>query len=155
MDIFFRLDVNYGGSSGYGREYIERLEKLWGIVDTDDCISAAQAISSSPGPLDKPVDPRRICIRGRSAGGFNVFASLSYGRLRTVFVAGTSYAGLSDMKSFAEKTHKFELHYNEKLLGGIYEKVPSIYKLRSPATHAGAIGVPLLVCCFFPEHRNT
>ena len=135
--------MNYSGSSGFGRAYIERLAKLWGIADNDDCISSAQAISSRP--LDY-VDPKRICIRGASSGGFAVLAVLSYGRFRSTFAAGTSIAGISDLGLLAQQTHKFELHYMEKLLGGTYADIPWIYERRSPLTHAKDIGVPLLVC---------
>lgn len=137
-----RLDVNYGGSSGYGREYIERLANKWGVVDVEDCIQAAQAISSAPNGL---VDPKRIVIRGGSAGGYTVLAALANGLDVTTFAAGTSSYGISDLKPLGEHTHKFESHYLERLIGGTYEEKPEVFKERSPLYHAENIVAPLLV----------
>ena len=143
--------MNYGGSSGYGREYRERLLNRWGVVDTDDCISSVQELSNPLKPDLNLIDPRRVCIRGGSAGGFTMYAVLSYGRHQGVFAAGTSiYGGVADLKSLAMKTHKFELYYVEKFVGGTLDKVPWIYEQRSPLTYAGDIKVPLMVrfpCC--------
>jgi len=136
------MDVNYGGSAGYGRAYIERLAGKWGIVDVDDCISAANMVSSAPHNL---VDPKRIVICGGSAGGWTVLCALSYGRDLHAFAAGTSSYGVTDLKPFVEHTHKFESKYLEKLVGGTYAEVPELYKERSPVTHAKKIAVPLLI----------
>ena len=140
--------MNYGGSSGYGRKYRERLVNRWGIVDTDDCISSAQELSNH---LDL-IDTKRVCIRGGSAGGFTTYVALSYGRYQGVFAAGTSiYGGVADLKSLTTKAEKFELYYTEKFVGGNIAEVPWLYEQRSPITHAGEIKVPLLVrrftCC--------
>ncbi|KAF8869748.1 Alpha/Beta hydrolase protein [Infundibulicybe gibba] len=135
------LDVNYGGSSGYGRAYIERLVGKWGIVDVGDCINAAQTLSS---PAHALVDPTRIVIRGGSAGGFTVLAALSIAPDVTVFAAGTSSYGVSDLRKLAEFTHKFESRYLEKLVGGTPTEVPEVYKARSPVFHADKITSPLL-----------
>jgi dipeptidyl aminopeptidase/acylaminoacyl peptidase len=137
--------VNYGGSSGYGRKYRERLRNRWGVVDTDDCITSVQELSTNP--RYKLIDPRRVCIRGGSAGGFTTYSALSYGRYQGVFAAGTSiYGGVADLASLATNTHKFELYYIDKFVGGALADVPWIYKQRSPLTYAGDIKVPLMVC---------
>ena len=142
ISIIFRVDVNYGGSSGYGRKYRERLANRWGVVDTDDCISTVLELSKRY----NLIDPKRVCIRGGSAGGFTTYAALSYGRHQGVFAAGTSiYGGVADLESLTEKAEKFELYYTQKLVGGSVEDIPWIYKERSPLTHAGEIKVPLLV----------
>ncbi|KAF8882982.1 Alpha/Beta hydrolase protein [Infundibulicybe gibba] len=136
------LDVNYGGSSGYGRAYIERLIGKWGIVDVEDCINAAQALSS---PAHALADPSRIVIRGTSSGGFTVLAALSIAPDVTVFAAGTSSYGVSDLRKLVEFTYKFESRYLDKLIGGTPTEVPEVYKARSPVFHADKITSPLLV----------
>ncbi|RDB21912.1 Dipeptidyl aminopeptidase BIII [Hypsizygus marmoreus] len=136
------LDVNYGGSSGYGREYIERLVGKWGVVDVQDCIQAVRTISSAPYNL---IDPKRVVIRGGSAGGYTVLAALANGPDYTTFAAGTSSYGISDLNPLVEHTHKFESRYLFKLIGGTPEEVPEIYKERSPLNHADSIVSPLLI----------
>ncbi|KAF8063411.1 Alpha/Beta hydrolase protein [Lyophyllum atratum] len=136
------LDVNYGGSAGYGREYIHRLVGNWGVVDVDDCIQAARIISSSPYDL---VDPKRIVIRGGSAGGYTVLAALANAPDVTTFAAGTSSYGISGLQPLGEHTHKFESRYLEKLIGGTLEEVPDVYKERSPLNNADKIVSPLLI----------
>jgi dipeptidyl aminopeptidase/acylaminoacyl peptidase len=138
----FRLDVNYGGSSGYGRAYIERLKGQWGIVDVEDCVHAAKVISSAPYNL---VDPKRVAIRGRSAGGYTVLAALSGGPDPAAFAAGAASYGISDLKPLGDYGHKFESRYLEKLLGGTFEEVPENYTERSPLNHVEKIVSPLLV----------
>jgi len=138
----FRLDVNYGGSSGYGRHYINRLVGKWGVVDVQDCIEASRLISTGPNSL---VDPKRIVIRGGSAGGYTVLAAIANGPDVSAFAAGTSSYGISDLKPLAEDTHKFESHYLFKLIGGTFDEVPEVYKERSPIHHADNIVAPLLV----------
>lgn len=134
--------MNYGGSSGYGRKYRERLVNRWGVVDTDDCISSVQELSNHY----KLIDPKRVCIRGGSAGGFTTYAALCYGRYQGVFAAGTSiYGGVADLASLTTKAEKFELYYTRKFVGGSVDDVPWIYEQRSPLTHAGDIKVPLMV----------
>jgi dipeptidyl aminopeptidase/acylaminoacyl peptidase len=141
--------VNYGGSSGYGRKYRERLRNRWGVVDTDDCITSVQELSTRL----QLIDPKQVCIRGGSAGGFTTYSALSYGRYQGVFAAGTSiYGGVADLRSLATNTHKFELYYTNKFVGGALDDVRCtwIYKQRSPLTYAEDIKVPLMVrspCC--------
>lgn len=137
-----RLDVNYGGSSGYGRAYIKRLEGNWGVVDVEDCIHASKVISNAPYDL---VDPKRVVIRGRSAGGYTVLQALTGGPDVKAFAAGAASFGISDMKPLVEHTHKFESRYLEKLLGGSFEEIPEIYRERSPINHVDKIVAPLLV----------
>ncbi|KAL0948370.1 hypothetical protein HGRIS_010952 [Hohenbuehelia grisea] len=131
------LDVNYGGSSGYGRKYISLLDGQWGILDIQDCITAARLISQAPYNL---IDLKRITIRGGSAGGYTTLASMSISSEVDFFAAGTSSYGVSDLSKLAEHTHKFESRYLDKLLGS-----PDVYKERSPAFHADKIVSPLLI----------
>ena len=141
MNIF-RLDVNYGGSSGYGRKYIERLSGNWGIVDVQDSITAAQTLSSPPYNF---IDKKRLFIRGGSAGGYTVLAALSIASDVKVFAGATSFYGVSDLAKLYEFTHKFESKYIAKLVGGTPEEVPDLFKARSPIYHADNIVSPLLV----------
>ncbi|KAG6890181.1 hypothetical protein C0995_010886 [Termitomyces sp. Mi166 len=136
------LAVNYGGSSGYGRRYICRLDSNWGIVDSNDCIQAARIISNEPYNL---VDPKRIVIRGGSAGGYTVLCALANASDVTIFAAGTSSYGISDLLPLEAHTHKFESHQLEKLLGGTSAQVPEVYQDRSPLNHADRIVAPLLI----------
>ncbi|KAF9005454.1 Alpha/Beta hydrolase protein [Cyathus striatus] len=138
------MDVNYGGSSGSGRRYIERLAGKWGIVDVNDAIRATRALAAAPYNL---IDPNRAVIRGGSAGGFTVLACLSIVKeddLKT-FAAATSSYGVSDLKKLADFTHKFESQYLYKLVGGTVEEVPEVYRERSPIYYASRVVVPLLI----------
>jgi dipeptidyl aminopeptidase/acylaminoacyl peptidase len=160
-DCHVRLDINYGGSSGFGREYIRRLARNWGIIDVGDCINALEYLSSGQSAL---IDPNRAAIRGGSAGGFTTLAALANAPdpKQKLFKAGTSYYGISNLILLAEDSqyslhgrlidtqifstaHKFESHYMEKLLGGTYQEIPEVYIQRSPVTHANRIVSPLLV----------
>ncbi|KAJ6516794.1 alpha/beta-hydrolase [Mycena vitilis] len=132
------LDVNYGGSSGYGRAYMERIRGTWGIVDVDDCIDAARILSAAPHDL---IDPKRIVIRGGSAGGFTVLTALSLRAEAGVFAAGTSMYGISDFRLLEKETHKFESGYLTMLLG----RDPQVSLDRSPIFHADKIMAPLLI----------
>ncbi|KAJ7119572.1 alpha/beta-hydrolase [Mycena epipterygia] len=136
------LNVNFGGSSGYGRAYIERLQGQWGIVDIEDCIQAAKIISHAPYDL---VDPRRIVIRGTSSGGLTALGAVSMGSDLTTFAAATSSYGISDLRLLMDDTHKFESGYGHGLLGGTSAEIPEVYKERSPVTHADSIVSPLLI----------
>ncbi|KAH9475568.1 Dipeptidyl peptidase family member 6 [Psilocybe cubensis] len=136
------LDVNYGGSSGYGRRYVERLNGKWGIVDVQDCTLAPQILASAPYNL---IDSKRLIIRGGSAGGFTVLAALSIAKDVTTFAAATSLYGVSDLGKLAEFTHKFESRYLDHLVGGTVEEAPNLYKERSPIYHAERIVTPLLI----------
>ncbi|KAL9281369.1 putative bleomycin hydrolase [Arabidopsis thaliana] len=113
------VDVNYGGSTGYGREYRERLLRQWGIVDVDDCCGCAKYLVSSG-----KADVKRLCISGGSAGGYTTLASLAF---RDVFKAGASLYGVADLKMLKEEGHKFESRYIDNLVGDekdFYERSP-------------------------------
>ncbi|KAH9947245.1 Alpha/Beta hydrolase protein [Amylocystis lapponica] len=134
------LDVDYGGSDGYGRKYMDRLRGNWGVVDVQDCVRAAQQLSAPPYSL---VDSKRCVIRGQSSGGFTALAiACTYPQ---VFGACASLYGISDLRKLVEGTHKLESHYMEKLLGGTLEDKPQVYADRSPILHADKIESPLLV----------
>lgn len=120
---FAVADVNYGGSTGYGRPYRMRLRKQWGVVDVDDCCNAAKYLASQG-----LADPERLCIDGGSAGGYTTLACLAF---RDVFAAGASHYGVADLELLAKETHKFESRYLDNLLGTL-EKDPEIYAARSP-----------------------
>ncbi|KAI9567344.1 Alpha/Beta hydrolase protein [Boletus coccyginus] len=136
------LDVNYGGSSGYGREYVSRLSGNWGIVDVQDCQDAPKLLAADPYSL---IDGSRVAIRGGSAGGFTTLASIAIAPEPEFFKSATSSFGVSDLVSLAKFTHKFELRYMDKLLGGTSQEVPEVYAMRSPVNHADKIVTPLLV----------
>ncbi len=128
------VDVNYGGSTGYGREYRNRLRDNWGIVDVDDCVHAAQHLVSRG-----LADPKRLAISGGSAGGFTTLNALTF---RKVFGAGASYYGVSDLAGLANDTHKFESRYLDRLVGPYPERA-DLYDERSALKHAELIEVPV------------
>ncbi|WP_309066974.1 S9 family peptidase [Microbacterium sp.] len=130
------LDVNYGGSTGYGRAYRERLDGQWGVVDVDDVIAAARGLAESG-----VADPRRIAIRGGSAGGWTVLCALVRGG---TFAAGISRYGVADLRMLAAETHDFERHYLDGLVGPLPE-ADAVYRERSPLSHADRIDVPVLL----------
>lgn len=130
------VDVNYGGSTGYGRAYFKRLEKNWGIVDVNDCISAAKVLIER-----NLADPKRLLIRGGSAGGYTTLAALTF---HDVFAAGTSYYGVSDLELLFEDTHKFEARYTDLLIGPYPEEIDLI-RARSPINYIDKISVPVLL----------
>lgn len=130
------LDVNYGGSTGYGRAYRERLHGQWGVVDVDDVIAAARGLADVG-----LADPDRIAIRGGSAGGWTVLSALVRGG---VFGAGISRYGVSDLRMLAEDAHDFEAHYIESLVGPLPES-EQLYIDRSPLSSASRIAVPVLL----------
>ncbi|KAG8957656.1 hypothetical protein FRC00_003694 [Tulasnella sp. 408] len=132
------VDVNYGGSSGYGREYRERLRGNWGVVDVNDSVTAAQQLSARG-----LIDGKRVAIRGGSAGGYTVLAAVVTHPL--AFTVATSSYGISDLALLASDTHKFESRYLEKLIGGTLKEVPEVYRERSPVFHANKIRAPLLI----------
>ncbi len=117
------LDVNYGGSSGYGRAYRERLNGQWGIVDVDDCVNGARYLAAQD-----EVDGNRLAIRGGSAGGYTTLCALTF---RDVFKAGASHYGISDLETLAKDTHKFESRYLDGLIGP-YPEHRDLYIARSP-----------------------
>jgi dipeptidyl aminopeptidase/acylaminoacyl peptidase len=130
------VDVNYGGSSGFGRAYRQTLEGNWGIVDAEDVVAAARHLSRTG-----RVDPRRTAIRGGSAGGYTVLLALS---TSDVFHAGADYYGVSDMAALARDTHKFESRYLDSLIGAL-PQAQAIYDSRSPLHYLDGFKAPLLV----------
>jgi dipeptidyl aminopeptidase/acylaminoacyl peptidase len=131
------VDVNYGGSTGYGREYRDRLKGAWGVVDTVDCINAAKYLIARG-----DADPARVGIRGGSAGGYTTLNALTR---HDFFTAGASLFGLADLESFATGgTHKFESQYLESLLGP-YPELRDVYLDRSPINHVDEIDCPVIL----------
>ncbi|KAG2492500.1 hypothetical protein HYH03_009165 [Edaphochlamys debaryana] len=128
-------DIDYGGSTGYGREYRQRLNGRWGVVDVQDCCAAALHLSKGG-----RVDPARLCISGGSAGGFTTLACLAF---RTTFHAGASLYGVADLGLLAEHTHKFESRYLDILLGP-YPQAKAVYDERSPLKHADRFSSPVI-----------
>jgi len=129
-------DVNYGGSTGHGREYRERLEGNWGVVDVDDCINAAKYLVRRG-----DVDGKRVAIRGGSAGGYTTMCAVTF---RKFFNAGASLFGISDLEGFDETTHKFESRYNQILLGP-YPERKDVYRERSALHYADRVSCPLIL----------
>ena len=132
---FAVLDVNYGGSSGYGRQYRERLNKKWGIVDVDDCVNGARYLVARG-----EVDPNRLIITGGSAGGYTTLCALTF---RDVFKAGASHFGVSDAEALAQDTHKLESRYLDGLLGPYPEK-RDVYRERSPINFTERLSCPVI-----------
>ena len=130
------VDVNYGGSTGYGTEYRRRLNGEWGIVDVDDCVNAARFLAARG-----DADPDRLAIDGGSAGGYTTLAVLTF---HDVFKAGTSYYGVSDLEALAKETHKFESRYLDSLVGP-YPERRDLYEERSPINHTVLLSCPLLL----------
>jgi hypothetical protein len=130
---FAVLDVNYRGSTGYGRAYRKALDGQWGIVDVEDCLAGARMLAAQG-----LVDGKRMAIRGSSAGGFTVLCALTF---HDVFAAGASYYGVSDLEALAQDTHKFESHYLESLIGP-YPQRRDIYRARSPIHAADRLSCP-------------
>ena len=128
-------DVNYGGSTGFGRAYRQRLDGQWGVVDVDDCIAACTALIAS-----RRADPRRIAIRGSSAGGFTVLACLTRSSL---FSAAACLYGIGELRTLAEETHKFESRYLDRLVGRLPEDL-AIYNARSPLHQLDALRCPVI-----------
>ena len=133
---FAVVDVNYGGSSGYGRAYRRRLNGQWGIVDVADCVNAAKYLTAH-----SQADPDRLVIRGRSAGGYTTLAALTFHP--DVFKAGASYYGVSDIEAMARETHKFESRYLDSLIGP-YPAKRGLYRARSPIHFVDRLACPLI-----------
>jgi dipeptidyl aminopeptidase/acylaminoacyl peptidase len=129
------LDVDYGGSTGYGRAYRERLQGMWGIVDVEDCVNAVHHVVA-----EGLADGERAVITGGSAGGYTVLAALA---LHDVFRGGASYYGVSDIAALARDTHKFESRYLDWLIGPFPEHA-DLYRERSPLTHADRLSRPVI-----------
>jgi len=132
---FALLDVNHGGSSGFGRAYRERLNGNWGVVDTGDVVAAVKYVVARG-----LVDANRAAIRGGSAGGFTVLAALAF---HDVFKAGANYFGVSDLEGLARDTHKFESRYLDRLVAPLPQGRP-IYEARAPIHHLGGFNTPLI-----------
>jgi dipeptidyl aminopeptidase/acylaminoacyl peptidase len=132
---FALLDVNYGGSTGYGRAYRERLNGSWGVVDVADAVAAVKHLVATG-----RVDERRAAIRGGSAGGFTVLACLAF---HDVFRAGANYYGVSDLEALAHDTHKFESRYLDRLVAPLPEGRP-VYEARAPIKHLEGFRAPLI-----------
>ena len=129
------LDVNYGGSTGYGRAYREVLKGNWGIVDVDDCCNGAQYL------VDRGlVDGERLAIDGGSAGGYTTLAALTF---RDTFKAGASLYGVSDLEVLARDTHKFESRYLDSLVGP-YPEAKALYEERAPINHLNRLSCPVI-----------
>jgi dipeptidyl aminopeptidase/acylaminoacyl peptidase len=133
---FAILDVNYGGSTGYGRSYRQRLNDNWGIVDVDDCVNGAKYLVEQG-----LVDSDRLIIRGWSASGYTTLAALAF---RDVFKAGASHFGVSELAAMAEDTHKFESRYLDGLIGP-YPAAKERYAELSPINSVDNIRVPLIL----------
>lgn len=132
---FAVLDVNYGGSTGYGRAYRERLNGQWGVVDVDDCLAGARYL------VDQGwVDGARLAISGGSAGGYTVLAAVTF---HDVFGAGASHFGISDLIGDAAGTHKFESRYSDRLVGPL-PAAEAIYHARSPIFFADQVACPVI-----------
>jgi len=133
---FAVIDVNYGGSTGYGRAYRQRLNGLWGIVDVEDCINAARYLVEQG-----LVDGDRMAIRGGSAGGYTTLRALtSY----DLFAVGASYFGVSDLEALAKDTHKFESRYLDSMIGP-YPEQADLYRERSPIYHVDQLSCALIL----------
>jgi dipeptidyl aminopeptidase/acylaminoacyl peptidase len=137
---FAVLDVNYGGSTGYGRKYRERLRGQWGIVDVDDCVNGALYLAGRG-----DVDADRMAITGGSAGGFTALSALTF---REVFKAGASHYGIGDLERMAHDArsgnhHKFESRYDAGLVAPYPERI-DVYRARSPIHHTDRLSCPII-----------
>jgi dipeptidyl aminopeptidase/acylaminoacyl peptidase len=133
---FAIVDVNYGGSSSFGRAYRKRLEGQWGVVDVDDCVAAAQHLVAAG-----EVDPARLAIDGGSAGGYTTLCALTF---TDVFAAGASFFGIGDLETFVRDTHKFESRYLDRLVGP-YPASAALYRERSPVHHVERLSCPVIL----------
>ncbi|HZD69823.1 MAG TPA: prolyl oligopeptidase family serine peptidase [Actinomycetes bacterium] len=133
---FAVVNVNYAGSSGYGRAYRERLTGQWGIRDVADCIDAAYHLTAAG-----EADPGRLLIAGASAGGYTALCALAF---HDVFAAGTSYFGIADLETFRQQAPRFQAHQLDRLVGP-YPQAADLYRTRSPIHAAGSLNRPLLL----------
>jgi dipeptidyl aminopeptidase/acylaminoacyl peptidase len=129
------LDVNYGGSTGYGRRYRDRLKGQWGVVDVQDCVKGAEALASQG-----LVDGKRMMITGGSAGGYTVLCALAFHK---IFSGGASHYGVSDLEALTRDTHKFESRYLESLVAP-YPAETGLYQRRSPVHFARQMTAPVI-----------
>jgi len=130
------VDVDYGGSTGYGRAYRKRLEGQWGIVDVQDCVAAARHLAERG-----DVDPARLAIRGGSAGGYTTLCALTF---TDEFAAGASYYGVADAAALARDTHKFESRYLDRLIGP-WPEAEARYRERSPIHFTDRLSCPVIL----------
>jgi len=130
------VDVDYGGSTGYGRPYRQRLQGNWGVVDVQDCVQAAQYLVAAG-----RADPRRLVIHGGSAGGYTTLCALTF---TDVFAAGASWYGVADVSTLAQDTHKFESHYLDGLIGP-WPEAEARYRARSPIHHVERLRTPVVL----------
>ncbi len=130
------VDVNYRGSSGYGRAYREKLRGTWGVVDTDDCVAAARYLAEAG-----EVDGDRLAIRGGSAGGYATLCALVF---HDDFAVGASYYGVADTETLARDTHKFESRYLDGLIGPYPERA-DLYRERSPIHFVERLRAPVIL----------
>ena len=133
---FALVDVNYRGSTGYGRAYRNALRGRWGVVDTDDCIAAATHLADLG-----LVDRNRMAIRGGSAGGYTTLCALTF---HDEFATGASYFGVADLGALAEETHKFESRYLDSMVGP-YPDAAELYRERSPIYHTEQLSRPMVI----------
>jgi dipeptidyl aminopeptidase/acylaminoacyl peptidase len=131
------LDLNYRGSTGYGRAYQDELIRQWGIIDVEDAVAGAEYLVRQ-----QKADPLRLAIRGGSAGGYTTLAALTFA---DTFKAGASLYGISDLEILAQETHKFESRYLDQLIGD-YPEEKEVYQARSPINHLDQLSSP---CIFF------
>ena len=132
---FAVIDVNYRGSTGYGRDYRHKLDGMWGLADVQDCIAGARYLVTQG-----LVDEQRLLIRGGSAGGYTTLCALTFHK---TFCAGAVYYGVSDLEALAEDTHKFEAHYLDRLIGP-YPARRDLYQDRSPLRHVDRMSCPVI-----------
>ena len=132
---FAIVDVNYRGSTGYGRAYRQKLNGQWGIVDLEDAVAATEYLVA-----EGKADPNRLLIRGGSAGGYTTLSALAF---TEVFAAGANYFGVSDLMALAEHTHKFESRYLDSMIGP-YPEAAEVYEARSPINSLDGFNSPLI-----------
>ncbi len=133
---FAVVDVNYAGSTGFGRAYRQRLAGQWGVADVDDCVAAARHLAAKG-----VVDRARLAIRGGSAGGYTTLCALAF---HDTFAAGASHYGVADCEALARDTHKFESRYLDGLIGP-YPEAAALYRRRSPIHYTDGFNCPLIV----------
>ena len=130
------VDVNYGGSTGFGRAYRELLNGAWGVVDVEDCVAAALHLAR-----EGEVDVERLAVHGGSAGGYTTLCGLTF---HDDFAAGASYYGVADAETLAADTHKFESRYLDRLIGP-YPETRDVYRERSPIHFADRMRAPVIL----------
>jgi dipeptidyl aminopeptidase/acylaminoacyl peptidase len=132
---FAVVDVDYAGSTGYGRVYRSLLDGKWGISDVADCVAAAQHLCATG-----RADPARLAIRGGSAGGYTTLCALTF---HDVFRAGASWYGIGDLEALLRDTHKFESRYLDRLVGP-WPEAAEVYRARSPVHHVDGLSCPVI-----------